>query len=380
MMAAPAARERFEEFDIGRALAILGLPVVHVLEEADILGMLPEGFLDAHIFLLAASAFGAPLFMACMGGNMVFSRHATPAALARRGVELLIMGILLNVARFGVPDLVFGTIAGGNYDGLSWWPYELAGCDIYDFAGLCFLAFALFKKLRLSPAQILAAAALCLVVGAYLLPAFFANPEMTVVTRLLGRLFWVNEASCFPLLTWLIFPACGYAFGSWFSALPSDDERTRRLRRMLLPAAVVFIATAGGVALCGLDPLIVYASPANSYITDVPNVLMVASSLVLVAYLLHVAATRLQGTRLLGWFVRVSKGIIPYYVAQWVIVGWLELAMEDLGLYQVYTLNEATYWLLSAAIILASLQLAKAWLALKAHRKSKRVGSGNRSS
>lgn len=146
-------RTRFAEFDIGRAVSILGLPFVHVLEEGDLVGILPPGFLESHVFLLALSAFGAPLFMACMGANMVFTRHSTPGELARRGVELLIMGMLLNVGRLFLPDTLFGSIAAGEFTLSTEWIYDLAGCDIYDFAGLCFLSFALFRKLRLSPSR-----------------------------------------------------------------------------------------------------------------------------------------------------------------------------------------------------------------------------------
>ena len=367
----PAKRTRFEEFDIGRAVAILGLPVVHVLEEGDALGLYAPGFVDAHVFLLALSALGAPLFMACMGANMVFTRHATPRELARRGVMLLVMGVLLNVARFGLPDLIFGSIS-GQHLALEWWPLEVAGCDIYDFAGLCFLAFALFKKLDLKPSQILGVAAVSLVMGAYVLPHFFATPEETYLTRFLGRIFWINEYSSFPLLTWLSFPALGYAFGSWFLEAGTDEARRAGLRRMMLGAAMAFAAAAGFVVASGGDVLLVYASPANDYITDIPNVMLVGSTLVFVAAGVHRLATALQGSRVLGWFVNVSRGIIPYYTCQWVVIGWLEIAIGDLGLEEYCQLNELSFWLVGIAVMLVSLAVSRGWLALKARMRARR--------
>lgn len=372
---APAPRTRFEEFDIGRAVAILGLPFVHVLEEFDDLGVFAPGFLEAHIFLLALSALGAPLFMACMGANMVFTRHATPAELAKRGVELLIMGMLLNVARFGLPDALFGSLPGGTHSVGQWWLYELAGSDIYDFAGLCFLCFALFRKLGMGARQILATAAVCLVAGAYVLPALFADPEGTYLTRVLGRLFWVNGYSCFPVLTWLSFPALGYAFGSWFKEAGDDSRRGAGLCRMMPVAAVVFAVTAAFVAASGGDVLHAYASPANDCITDIPNVLLVGSTLVFVAAAMHCLALVLRGGRALAWFVRTSKGIVPYYACQWVIVGWLEVAVEDLGLVETLQMGEAAFWLLGLAIVLISLQVAKGWLALKARVRARKAAA-----
>lgn len=358
-------RTRFEEFDIARAVATLGLPIVHVLEEGDSLGILAPGFMDAHVFLLVLSAAGAALFMACMGANMVFSRHTTPRELARRGVMLLAMGVLLNIARFALPDLVFGTIS-GNYSAADYWPLEVVGCDIYDFSGLCFLAFALFKKMGLSARQILATSVACLVLGAYVLPHFFANPVETFGTRFLGRFFWVNETSSFPLLTWLCFPALGYVFGTWFKDAGTDEARWTGLRKMMPIAAAVFAATAALVAATGGSVLLTYASPANDYVTDLPNVLLIGSSLVFVAAGAHRASVALQGSRVLAWFARTSQGIIPYYTSQWVIIGFLEVAVEDLGLRWI-RLSETDFWLISVVIVFLCLGTSRLWLRIR-HR------------
>lgn len=357
-------RSRFEEFDIGRAVAILVLPIVHVLEEGDYLGVFPAGFAEGHLYLYILSALGAPLFMACMGANMVFTRHATPRELARRGVVLLIMGALLNLFRFGLPDMLFDTIS-GDYSTIDLWTYELAGCDIYDFSGLCFLAFALFKKLDLSPRQILLVAFASLIAGAHVLPAFFATPEDTYATRLLGRIFWVNENSCFPLLTWLSFPALGYAFGAWFKAAETDERRETGLRKMIPVAALTLAATTLCVALSGGDALLAFASPANDYITDLPNVLMVGSMLTFAAALAHILAIKLRGTRALSWFQSVSKRIIPYYACQWIVIGWVESAIEDLGYHGYFHLSEMTFWLTGIAVILISLRASSIWISLK---------------
>lgn len=363
-MTAKGERTRFEEFDIGRAIAILGLPVVHVIEEGDLIGILPPGFIDTHVFLLVLSALGAPLFMACMGANMVFTRHATSRELAKRGVQLLIMGLLLNIVRFGIPDMLFGHLPGGTYSGE--WILDTLMPDIYDFSGGCFLAFALFKKLDLDPRQILAIAAAGLITGAYILPYFFADPRITYLSNFMGRLFWVNENSCFPLLTWLSFPSLGYAFGSWFKDAQTDEARWAGLRKMMPIAAAVFAAAAIYVAATGGDLVLAYASPANSYITDIPNVALVGSTLVFVAAAVHKLALALKGTRALAWFVRTSRGIIPYYTCQWVVVGWLEYAITDLHLEAYAQLNELTYWLVSVAIIAISLAFSRFWMAFKA--------------
>lgn len=373
-MTAQCKRTRFEEFDIGRAIAILGLPMVHVLEEADSIDLLPHGFMNAHLFLLALSALGAPLFMACMGANMVFTRHAAPRELAKRGVLLLVTGVLLNIARYAAPDIIFGHLPGATYTG-DWLIYTLMP-DIYDFSGGCFLAFALFKKLDLSPCKILVIAAVCLVTGAYLLPVFFADPNINNLTCFMGRFFWVNENSCFPLLTWLIFPALGYAFGHWFKNAQTDQARWAGLCRMMPVAAAVFAATAIYVVVTGGDLMLAYASPANSYITDIPNVALVSSTLVFVAALVHKLALALKETRALLWLVRTSKGIIPYYTCQWVVIGWAEYFIHDLHLEPYTQLNELNFWLFSLAVVATSLWFSRFWMSFKASRSSRMAASG----
>lgn len=145
------------------------------------------------------------------------------------------------------------------------------------------------------------------------------------------------------------------------------------MKKMMPVAAAIFAITAVAVIASGRDLLLVYASPANSYITDVPNVALVGSTLLFAAALTHKVAIKIQGSRALAWFVRTSKGIIPYYTCQWICVCWLEYLIGDLGLQQYAMLNEWKYWLVSFAIVIVSLQFAKFWMALKAKRKENRM-------
>lgn len=69
--------------------------------------------------------------------------------------------------------------------------------------------------------------------------------------------------------------------------------------------------------------------------------------------------------------MRTSKGIIPYYVTQWLCVGWWEMALWNLGLDGSFALTELQFWLMGFGIIIISLQAAKGWLDLK-HRLAHR--------
>lgn len=71
--------------------------------------------------------------------------------------------------------------------------------------------------------------------------------------------------------------------------------------------------------------------------------------------------------------MRTSKGIIPYYVTQWVCVGWWEMALWNLGLDGTFELSELQFWLMGIGLIVVSLQAAKGWLALKRRLRARRA-------
>lgn len=367
-----AVRKRFEEFDIGRAAAILGLPIVHVLEEMQSIGVISDTLVESHHFLLILSAFGAPLFMACLGANIMFSRRSDAKFLAKRGLMLLAAGMLLNIARFGLPDVIFGGITGiynmsdGEFFCIT------ASSDIYDFAGACFLTFALLIFLKLKPGHILIIAVVLLILGAYVMPIFFANPEWTPLTGFMGRFFWVNEYSWFPLMTWFIFPATGYFFGSWYKKA-SEGERDALCKKMLPVGLAVLVAAVVIVLALGGNPLLVYATPANSYITDIPCVIMQIATLACVFPLMRTAALRLQGTKALEKIVWLSSCIMPYYIVQWLLVGWLETIIFDFGYENVILFNAVSFWIVSLATMAASLLIVKAWDVWRKRRREAKL-------
>ena len=58
---------RFGEFEFLKALAILGLPLVHVMEEALEAGAATKGLIDLTTPIVGLCAFGPSVFMICMG-------------------------------------------------------------------------------------------------------------------------------------------------------------------------------------------------------------------------------------------------------------------------------------------------------------------------
>lgn len=308
---------RFEELDILRALPILGLPLAHLYEEGGDYGMLQPQVEQGLSFSFALFAWGAPVFMFLMGANWCFSRRTTPAYLVHRGLLLLLTGVLLNLVRFVMPASV-GLFTGHEdefYDALG----MVLCSDIYDFSGAAFLLMALCLRLKLRPMALLTLALALLTLGNCV-----TMPEGTNVYILnaLGRLVWVSENSYFPLFTWFIFPAAGYVFGRIYRDFPTEQVRARFCLRLIPAGAVGLAACVTALHAYGHSALTIYACPANSYITDLPNVAMIFCTTAISIGLMYYIYRMIRHTCLRRALVAVSKVIMPFYIIQWVIIGW----------------------------------------------------------
>lgn len=311
------AARRFEELDILRALPILGLPLAHLYEEGCDYGMLHPQVEHGLAFGMTLFAWGAPIFMFLMGANWCFSRRTTPAYLAHRGLLLLLIGVVLNLVRFVLPSVV------GLFTGHEDEFYEALGMvlcsDIYDFSGAAFLLMALCLRLKLRALPLLTLALAMLTLGNCV-----TMPEDTnvYVLNALGRFVWVSENSYFPLFTWFIFPAAGYVFGRMYRDFPTEQARARFCLLLMPAGAVGLAACVKALQTYGLSAVTIYSSPANSYITDLPNAAMIFCTTAVSIGLMYYICRQIQNTWLQRALVAVSKVIMPFYILQWVIIGW----------------------------------------------------------
>ena len=87
-----------------KAAPLLGLPAAHVLFEAVTQGLAGKELYSLADPLTALANFGPTIFMFCMGCGVAGSR-TTPKRLARQGIQLILIQILIhhyhNHLRFG---------------------------------------------------------------------------------------------------------------------------------------------------------------------------------------------------------------------------------------------------------------------------------------
>lgn len=156
----------------------------------------------------------APVFMFCMGIGIVYSRRSQPEIMIKRGISLMILGLLVNIFEFILPHFVSGFLLHdssmfGIYGGLI-----LFYVDILGFAGLSFILFGLFKKYNLTDKQILTIAIIMSVIGSFVRYIDFNNHILNII---FGYLIGTTDTfTAFPLLNWFIFPIAGYVYGQYF--------------------------------------------------------------------------------------------------------------------------------------------------------------------
>ena len=86
---------RFGEFELLKAIAIIGLPTVHVMEEALEAGIASERLMALGNGIIGLCVFGPSVFMICMGFGIGGGRTSADS-IRRNGIQFLLIGGCIN--------------------------------------------------------------------------------------------------------------------------------------------------------------------------------------------------------------------------------------------------------------------------------------------
>ena len=100
------------------------------------------------------------------------------------------------------------------------------------------------------------------------------------------------------------------------------------MKNMLLLSPVAFVAYIVSLCLYGYDAMKVMVSPLNSYITDLPNVILMVSLALFLFALLYYICKAIDKTRFMHFMMKISTYIVPFYMLQWVLVSWIFCGMD----------------------------------------------------
>lgn len=206
--------KRVPEIELMKAVAIIGMIYVHVLEGSlkvfknawELPGSIPYTFVE---FLGGIPAAG--VFMFAMGWGAAHSDRSAPKTYLMRALKL---GLLLFVVDFFYSVLP-GLIDPVNFGSFTDHPWAIIGFNIYSFAAVFMLFFALMKMMKdnLMLRGILSIVLVLLVFSADIIfkPESFEGNQW--IATLIGVFVRQNDYSWFPIVPWAVFPVFGYWAG-----------------------------------------------------------------------------------------------------------------------------------------------------------------------
>lgn len=318
---------KFGEFDLMKAFAVLGLPLVHLLEEGIYGNYVSESVHKLEAFIVALCIVGPSIFMMCMGFSIGGSRSSPKSAL-RQGLRFLALGAILNLIRWVLPGLLLLAVHG---DPISDDIFYFLVSDIYYFVGIFLVFYSLMLKLKLGTFEILVTTIVMLTVNTLLTPIMPDIVTNQYLNSIVGNFIYVDETSCFPLLSWAIFPTTGIFLGEILKKA-TDEKRASLMKRMLFFSPVIFVSYLVSLSLYGHDIMKVMVSPLNSYITDLPNVVLMISIALFLFALLYYVCKVIDRSRFMKFMVKISTYIVPFYMLQWILVSWIFYGMDLFGL------------------------------------------------
>ena len=231
------------EIDLAKVVFVLMVAAVHITIDC-----VPEEALSIGLPYVFDSVIGGPMIapglMFAMGACLVYSRRQGWKDIFHRGIFIFILGFVLNLCRYTIPDLIGYAISGDTERYLDPILYQTFNNDIFQFAGLALMTIALFLKLKLKDGVMVGIALLGSMAGTLLNGVDVGSVPGNMI---LGYFIGVEDAagevlSYFVYLNWLIMPVSGYVFGKLLKRMKDKDL----FYRMAVPVCLL----AGGSLLC----------------------------------------------------------------------------------------------------------------------------------
>jgi len=303
--------KRITELDLTKTfIIIVSMIGIHTMYDLADLG--PS--VPADILNVLATAWGAPVFMFCMGITLGFSRHQNPGDWFSRGIHLITAGMALNMLRY-LPK-AFTSHATNDPELLK----ELAqvfNADILQFAGLAFILLALCKKMKMSVWQLLAFSLLLNISGTILADHYTSS---YVANQILGYFYHTPTCSCFPLFNWFIFVAAGNLLGRIYR----ESEDIDRVFRHLMPICGVVAIVHQYLSITGQATFFkTLQNDWEFYDMETPDALCIAFGVAPFMLGIFRLAAKLIPDNWMEVLSYPSRHINQFYCVSWVWIMWI---------------------------------------------------------
>ncbi|MCP4215697.1 MAG: acyltransferase [bacterium] len=308
------------ELDVARGLAVLFMVLVHVLTSFSSEKVSLSAFGFVIDFLGAPPA--APVFMFILGTGLVYSRKSDGFSLFKRGILILALGYILNFLRGGLPILT-GALSLGDKKLPDAFYAEMVSVDILQFAGMAFLFFALIKQFKISNAGLMIMGILFPILNLFLVGITIDQPIQAAVSSLI---WGFGENTCFPFLSWIIYPVAGYLFACLLVKCRDKDI----FYRGLLAASSVLLAAFSLVFMVILKIDVGFHDSDKYFHQTIPVNLIIISFTLCWISLIYFVSKPLKGF-IKSTIGRWSRNVLPVYLLHWIIIGWLSTLIHDGG-------------------------------------------------
>lgn len=302
-------------FDAAKALAILFMVLVHTFiyvygEENMVYGF------QYRLNNIYGGMLGAPVFMFCMGAGVAYSRRTDAHVMLGRGLKLLVVGYLLNGVR-SLPHL-FLWLGGYGEDHHEAFFEELALFDIFQFAGMAFMLFALLRWFKASANAILLVGVALSVFGSFYRELDMNNTWLNLLcypfVGIHSSVIWSN----FPLANWFVFVSTGY----WFGKLVRRCNDLDRLYAILVLGAGLFFAVSAtymvthslGMFTEVNDDFFYYLTPLDSLVCISGAITIAGIGHFLIPHEPHVVQNEVR---------QISTDVTRIYLIHWIFVSYL---------------------------------------------------------
>ena len=275
---------RQSEIDCLKAFCIIPMILLHTFEE-----FAEDPNIVWTVLDIIEGFSGAAAFMICMGLGSKYSRHTSPRDYLVRGLEILTTGQLLNLLRDAIPNLLAYRLTGTKMflaNGLL-----VIQADILTFAGLAFILAGFFRT-----------------TGSYILDQF------------LGFFVVTAAESYFPLASYFIFVAFGYALGDLYQHISDKNTLSSKVLFICLPVSITYYLVRSFFSLPLMPKLFSIECYIMNPLTDAWVNCM--SSLCLIALFYKLLA--LNGGRLPRFIAHLSKHINSYYCLSFILITPIE--------------------------------------------------------
>ena len=314
---------RVQAIELMKAIAIIGMVFVHVLEGSlnffdDSAWVLP-GSIPYTLIEFLGGIPAAGVFTFAMGWGAAFSKNATVNSYLKRALKIGLLLFYVNLMYAILPGLLNPEVFGR----FSEHPWAIIGFNIYSYASIFMLFFALMKKLqnntKAKAAISIAAVAAILIVDITVAPESFTTGNGWLDT-LIGIFVRENHYSWFPLVPWGIFPIMGY----WAAILYKkwDDSKkfalTNLVTGIVLTAISLIVIKTNEIPMAAANPG--WVNEIDYYYLTIWNVIC-AVGMICLETALAFGIMALTKNKLHPILANMSHNVMEMFVAHWIFVG-----------------------------------------------------------